>query len=74
MADFIALCDGAWVALPNDTVYCDGVISYASANDILQAQNFITHETFLAYWPWALGMFAVAFGVRMVRRLIYSRS
>jgi hypothetical protein len=35
--------------------------------------GLINHETFVAFWPWALLMLTLAFGVRQIRRVIYSR-
>lgn len=48
---------------------------YCEIHDCSTVQaTTINSETLEAYWPFALLMFAIAFGFRSIRKLIYSKA
>lgn len=71
----ILVCEGGNWTVSGGLVSCNGTaIVSQSIADTFTDQHFITAEVLAAYWPWALLMFATAFGVRLIRRTILSRS
>jgi len=70
----LLICEGGEWSVAGGAVSCSGTaIVSVPVEQVLTDQGFITQEAFEAFWPWALGMFAVAFGFKLMRRLIWSR-
>ena len=69
----LATCDIPWVTDLAGQIICNGVVTTQSVDQILMDQNFVTAETYAAFIPFALLMFTIAFGVKIIRRAIFAR-
>lgn len=72
--------------LPGDTYNCSPADDSPLQGDVYEycavstdpgcadLVDVFNKETLDAFWPWALLMFATAFGVRMLRKTIYAKA
>lgn len=67
------VCDGGVWDLSGPTPACTGTLVSVPVEDLATSAGLLTEETWEAFYPWALLMFAMAFGFRLIRRAIYSR-
>lgn len=71
--DSVLICSGGTWVQQGQNWNCTGTLQSILTSDLGTTLGLMTQETFEAFYPWALLMLGVAFGIKLIRKAIYSK-